>query len=129
MADDNLTYSDVHLILAMTDTWPKGSIRFRHDALDVRIAMAFDSVARSELPTAPLIEVTATAVGLFMQPSAIEPGAPVVPGTGLGNIAAPGRDTSVQCEVHGRMVRYQVPDRSFVEYGQVLALVEREAAR
>ena len=130
MSNDRLTYSDVHCILAALDGWPKGQIHLRLDDLDLQ-AVVVPTPVNEHSPSPLPFEVKAPAVGTFTSTNPVPPGTRVGPETVLGVIASPGREAPVLSEAdkQGRMIRYEVPDHSFVEYGQIIALIDLGAAQ
>lgn len=124
MSDNMLTYSDVHCILAALDGWPRGQIHLRLGELDLH-AMVAPVQAHTTAPFA----VKSSAVGTFTIVDPVQVGAPVRPDTTFGVVAALGRETPIPFDagVQGTMIRYEVLDQSFVEYGQTIAMVELEA--
>lgn len=122
MSSDRLTFFDVQDILAVLDAWPQGHVRLRRGDLDAHVVLAAPTELTSDRPQATA--VTATLVGVFNYESGLEAGSAITSESILGTIAAPGRTGIIRSSKRGRFLRYTVPDGTFVEYGQPVALVE-----
>lgn len=128
MTDVALTYSDVHLILALVDAWPEGHLHFRRGDLDADVAMLPQSCDSSPNASS-LHDVKSPAVGMLSVSLALNVGDRVEAGEVLATIKAAECDTVVHVEGPGGLVRYVASDQSFVEYGQVIAVLEPETNR
>lgn len=126
---DALGYRDVFLILALLDNWPLGRIRYRCGALRVEALLDGDRTDAAGASGSVSL-VTSPAVGLFRtvgHDDVSTAGALVGETSVLGYIEAPGRLTPVLAGACGRLSAVQAEEGVFVEYGQPLATVLREA--
>jgi len=123
-----LTYSDVHLILALAEGWPEGAVSLRYDGLSVD-AVLVTSHLPPERPAdeTKLIQIRSSAVGTF-KPSSV-PGARVVAGKPIGVVDAPGRSTPVVSPQDGKLIALAVDAGDFVEFDQVIASIEPVAGK
>lgn len=113
-----LTYSDVHMILALAN-WPEGSVSLRHNGLVVD-AVLRKPLAQDGHKAAPS-QIRSTAVGTLNLSVAV--GASVKSGETIGTIAAPGHTTPVVAAADGTL-HLSIENGSFVEFGQTIGTID-----
>lgn len=115
-----LTYSDVHMILALAEGWPAGAVSLRYNGLIVDAVLRAPSAPAASRPE-PL-QIGASAVGTFKSRAPV--GAMLKAGDTIGVIEAPGEATSVVAPMGGTLVALSAENGGFVEFDQTIATIE-----
>jgi biotin carboxyl carrier protein len=109
-----LTYSDVHMVLALLQGWGEGTVSLRYNGLTV------DAVI-SAAPIAAQV-IRSPAVGMFRPQTSV--GMLLRSGEPMALIEAFGRSIAVNSPSDGKLLRMLIEADTFVEYDQEIALIE-----
>jgi biotin carboxyl carrier protein len=119
-----LTYSDVHMVLALLQGWDEGAVSLRYH--DLAVDAVLKSVEPSRSPdraAAPSrVQIRSPAVGTFTP--RVGEGAVLKSNEAIGVIDAPGRSTPVISPTGGKLVQLTARIDGFVEYDQEIATIE-----
>ncbi len=109
-----LTYADVHMVLALLQSWGEGTLSLRYNGL------AVDAVLSPASAAAQVIR--SPAVGIFRSQSSA--GMLLRSGEPIALIEAFDRSMAVVSPSDGKLLRMLIPADTFVEYDQEIALIE-----
>ena len=118
--NDDLTYHDAQMILALLEGWNEGTVSLKHGNLIVEAVVANQIVTKAPAPRHVLVR--SPAVGILTVYAT--QGRPLSKGDIIGVIDAPGRSTSIVSSSDGILVGPIAPNGSFVEYDQQIAALE-----